>query len=114
MMMEKFIKFLGENGVNRNFELSKTSDENIKDIGSYFGVDLYQEIQLEKEKIARDKELKSKFNGKIVMDCVPDLEGKQLGDFIKSFRAQFSDTTLVSMDAEDIKNQILIHLKQTK
>jgi hypothetical protein len=60
-------------------------------IKNTFGVDLKHEMELLVIDTQVTEEIKYKFNGKDIMDMIPSLTGKDLGDNMKSFKDSFTD-----------------------
>lgn len=58
----------------------------VKFAEDYFGIEIVDQIDLWKKEVERDKEISAKFNGHIIMEHVPTLKGKELGNAITNFK----------------------------
>jgi len=100
-----FLEYI-ENHKNRKVSWGEPQ-KNLEVLKAYFGVDLKHEMDLLviKNKVA--EEIKSKFNGKLVMDNFPNLKGKELGDAMSSFKESFEDWEkyALSHTSEEIMNK---------
>lgn len=68
---------------------------------------------IEEKKDEIRQELASKVNGDIIMGLT-GLEGKELGQFIRTFRAKYDDDLLLKMSQYDIYDKITIHYKESE
>jgi hypothetical protein len=87
----KFLDYLHERNIDKNYPFFKNKDIYIEEIDSFFKTDLREkyDAHVEKQKIL--EEVSKKFNGKIVMDLIPELTGKELGDFIGSYKESYNE-----------------------
>ena len=67
------------------------TDIYLNELEDFFGVDLINEFSNLCHEVERDKIIKSKFNGNIIMERFPDLKGKALGESINGFKSMYSD-----------------------
>lgn len=69
----------------------ENKDFYVKYAESYFGIDIVSQIDLWKKEVERDKAIAEKFNGHIIMEHVPTLKGKELGQAITNFKKHIKD-----------------------
>lgn len=105
----KFVDWLVENKINHRPEFADRPYY-LPTILEYFPeAKLEEQLEQERLKEARDLEIARKFSGKLVMKLLPQLQGKELGEFIMKFKqsfVDFEDFVLSSSDAE-IEKRIL-------
>lgn len=90
--IQKFLEYLQEKQVTKTYDYLEDRDEYIPWIAENFpAANLIEQIEQEKELERIEKQIKSKFNGKLLMQLLPDLEGKKLGEFIVEFKQSFVD-----------------------
>jgi hypothetical protein len=63
----------------------------LNEVKDFFDVDLLEELNTFKDELRKEEIIKSKFNGKIIMEAYPNLRGKDLGKAIFDFKSQFTD-----------------------
>lgn len=63
----------------------------LNEMTEFFGVDLLEELEIFKNELEKEKVIKEKFNGKIIMDLYPDIKGKELGQTINGFKSSFDN-----------------------
>jgi len=80
-----FITWLKDNSIERSFEF--TSNEAKYDLINYHfpNINLIEYIKESDDIYKQKKLIKSKFNGNIVMNLIPNLNGKYLGKFMSNF-----------------------------
>ena len=71
------------------------------------------EWSLEEKKDEIKQELASKVNGDIIMSLT-GLKDKELGQFIRTFRAKYDDDWLLKMSREDVMVKITIHYEESE
>lgn len=106
----KFLDYLHERNIDKNFPFSKDKSVYIPMIESYFPesklakrVKTHQELQIKLQKISE------KFNGRVVMSLL-NYEGEVLGRFIgmfKSFYGSKFDDLILNSTQEAINNAII-------
>lgn len=69
------------------------------------------EIQQLKQRALQDQQLKAKFNGQRIQELT-QLNGKILGDFIKTFKFLYSDEELASRNQAEIDDLVLQHWRK--
>jgi hypothetical protein len=80
------------NQIDKRYEYLEDKHEYIDFIARSFPqVNLLEQIDREKEAEAREIVIKSKFNGKIVINLIPNLKDRELGKFIVDFKNSFDD-----------------------
>lgn len=68
----------------------KDKSEYLESIYEFFGRHIEDEVERFKELEVRRVEVASKYNGKLIMEKFPHLEGQSLGDSMKRFKDSFS------------------------
>ena len=87
-----FIRFLEDHGIEKAHAFEADRDRYIPHVAQHFPeAGLRDAIAAERAAEERDAVIRSKFDGNIVMQEVPGLSGKKLGEFIRQFRAQSPD-----------------------
>jgi hypothetical protein len=90
--MRKFIEYLEKKNIAAQYPFAEDRDEYIPMIANYFPeAGLREAIDAEKEKERRHLVIRDKFNGRVIMQLFPELQGKDLGRFIEQFKLQFKD-----------------------
>ena len=84
-----------------------------------FVFNLYPKIRKEAEILQSEYDLKkliaSKTNGNFLMELIPELKGKELGQFIfylKNNSIQLYSATVLTLSVEEIKDLVLSHYKE--
>ena len=84
-----------------------------------FVFNLYPKIRKEAEILQSEYDLKkliaSKTNGNFLMELIPELKGKELGQFIfylKNNSIQLYSATVLTLSGEEIKDLVLSHYKE--
>ncbi|MFW6226266.1 MAG: hypothetical protein ACOC3V_04855, partial [bacterium] len=89
---QQFLEYIEENNIYSNYNFKKNKSEYIEYINDYFPEsNLIENIEKIKDKDTENKELHSKFNGKLIMSIYPELKGKELGDMITNFQKSYED-----------------------
>ena len=104
--IQAFMEYLEENRVSKTYEFAEDRDEYISIIDAYFpAANLPALIAKEKEREKFVLAIKTKYNGRIIMEMFPGLEGKALGNFMVAFQNQWEDyeKTFYGLEAEEIK-----------
>ena len=90
--IQKFLEYLEKNNIQKTYQYLENKDDYLPFIAESFPeAKILEQIKEEKEKEKKAIEINAKFNGKIVMALIPELEGKVLGNFILNFKNQFDD-----------------------
>lgn len=99
----KFLEYI-EPYSDRVIEWGSDINEYLENVKNFFNKDLVEEMNIFKKEIETEKKIKSKFNGKLVMDKYPNLVGKELGYFIDLFKSSYTDFSSFVLDntEEDI------------
>ena len=98
--IQYFLTWLEKEGVTKRYQYLEDRDAYLPMIDECFpAANLLEAIAEEKKREAEVIEIRSKFNGRMVMELFPDLSGPSLGAFIKSFRESFSDPDQALFDA---------------
>jgi hypothetical protein len=107
--MRRFVEWLEEQGVSQKFEFEADRDAYLPMIAAFFPEGhLLEKIELERQREAYVLRVREKYSGQVIMRLFPDLQGKALGDFMRSFEAQWADheAVLAGMDGEEIADQL--------
>ena len=88
----EFLRFLEDRGIERAYAYEEDRDRYIPRVAEHFP-EANLEAAVARERVAEDRTrvLHSKFNGRIVMELLPHLRGKELGEFIRRFRDHHTD-----------------------
>ena len=108
--IQKFVEYLKKNKIVKNYPYLENREEYIPLLEQSFpNSNLIQNIKQEKKEEELTKQLITKFNGKIVIQLIPELSGKELGKFIVGFKEQFKDFQefVLRNNSEEIKANIL-------
>lgn len=107
--MRKFIEYLEQTGITTEYPFAEDRDEYLPMIANFFpGAGLREAIAQEKEKERRNLIIREKFNGRLIMQLFPDLQGKVLGSFIEQFKSDFDDFEgeMLEMTPEEISGRL--------
>jgi len=90
--IQKFIQYIEKNNITKTYNYLENKAEYISWIDrSFLKVNLIEQIKREKIEEERIKQIIAKFSGKKVIKLITELSGKELGEFIISFKDRFSD-----------------------
>jgi hypothetical protein len=90
--IQTFIEYLETNKIDRTYNYLENRDAYLPWLQEIFPeARLDDRLAKEKEKERIIKLVKVKFNGKLIMELLPDLQGKILGEFIVKFKQQYND-----------------------
>lgn len=90
--IQEFLAYLQQHQIDKAYQYLENRDEYIPWIASKFpAAQLPEKIAQENAKAARAIAIKAKFNGEHLMELLPNLAGKELGQFILLFKQQFTD-----------------------
>jgi hypothetical protein len=105
----KFVSWLKEKGVSQRPEFLERSAYLPMIIEYFPEVDLEEQLHEEHLKEQRDLVISHKFNGKLVMKLLPQLEGKELGTFIMNFKASFEnfEDFVLSSSESEVEKKVL-------
>lgn len=88
----EFLSFLERENITRTYDYEKDRDHYIPLVAEHFPeVDLPGAVEAERVAEKRVEVIRKKFSGRIIMELYPELRGKELGEFIRLFRAQSDD-----------------------
>jgi len=68
-----------------------TVEDYVKMAEEFFGLNIVSQINLWKKEVERDKAIAEKFNGHKIMEEIPNLKGKELGNAITNFKRYMSE-----------------------
>lgn len=109
----KFLDYINNNAIVKNYPFVKEKEIYLPMIDEFFKTDLQTSYKNHIEEQIKLEEVSKKFNGKIVMELIPELTGKELGKFILTYKMglePFVDNIL-SMNQDEINEDILLHYK---
>lgn len=107
--IQAFLEYIEVNQLSKSYAFLKR-DEYIPRIAEYFPeANLIAQLAEEKQREVYVNAIRAKYNGKVIMQLIPALSGKQLGLFMKDFQAQFKDyeATLYALDVAEIQIQLM-------
>ena len=107
--MRRFVQWLEERGISQRFEFVADRDFYLPMIAAFFPEgNLLGKIGQERQREAYVLQLREKYSGQVIMRLFPDLQGKALGDFMRSFEAQWVDheAVLAGMEPSEIVEQL--------
>lgn len=110
--MRKFLRWLDENPIAGTERSLTHRDDALPMIDAAFPeARLLDAIETESALEARANIVRAKFSGKTVMTLFPQLEGKALGEFIRTFKESFDDfaAELAEMSPEAIESALRHH-----
>ena len=92
-----------------------TSEEKEEFVISHFPV-LKEGIDFENHKYLVQLSVKRKFNGNLIISLIPELEGKELGDFISAYKQSIEgfDSFIINSNEDDLNISILEFHKRFK
>ena len=106
----KFLEYIEKNASNKLFDFKKKS-EYLPLINETFPeTDLINKINKLDEKDKINKQLSEKLNGRLIMEWIPSLKDKALGDVIREFRnfhGNKYEETVLKQSSEELKNYFL-------
>jgi hypothetical protein len=102
-----FLNYIKDNGINTKYSFSEDKDWYLETIALCFPeAQLMDRICLLKQKDEHAKMVAEKFNGEIVMEWLPELKGKELGQAIGKFKDYWGedfDSYIANLPIEVIK-----------
>lgn len=113
---QQFLEFIKTENINKTYSFKKKEDY-ILDIAEYFPEsDLINKLKELEIKDGQNKEMNSKFNGKLVMSMYPDLKGKELGNMITNFMKSFDNYRdfVLQNTSEEIMNKFQIFYEKER
>jgi hypothetical protein len=87
----KFLDYLEEKKIEKNYPFDKNKDIYIEEIDAFFKTDIRSKYDAHVEKQIKLEKVSKKFNGKLVMNLLPELSGKELGSFIGEYKGLYGD-----------------------
>lgn len=108
--MQKFVEYLHEKKIDKTYEYFENRDDYLPWITENFPeANLIEKIQAEKQREEIANQIKAKFNGKLLMQLLPQLKGKELGEFIIKFKENFLDfDTFILDNSQQTINEAII------
>lgn len=108
--IRKFIDFLKENNITKEYKFKKRYEYFDFIVENFPEANLPEKLKTFKLQYERGKFIKSKFNGRIIMEMYPNLVGEELGEFIVKFKNQFDEFDLYVEKSS--KATIRSHIKE--
>lgn len=108
--IQKFLEYLQENQITKTYDYLENREEYLFWIAEKFPeANLIEQIEREKELERIANQIKSKFNGTLLINLLPELEGKRLGKFIVGFKKNFADfeTFILQSSQAEINRKII-------
>ncbi len=108
--IQKFIEYIEKNKITKTYNYLENRAEYIPLIDRSFPqANLIEKIERENTEEQITKQIIAKFSGKLVIKLIPELQGKELGEFIVSFKNKFEDfrSFVLANSQEEIDRQIL-------
>ena len=108
-----FLNYLKDNNINTKYPFEKEKLTYLPMIAEYF-IESGLRIKLAKlqEEDRQNKIISQKFNGDMVMQWLPNLQGKELGAAMSKFKNTFSDDNfnsyILNSNFEEIKNFFML------
>ena len=105
--IQKFLQYLEERNIERSFPSDEPKESFIPLIEAHFpGIALAEAVALEHRKEDEANQICAKFNGKLLMEWYPSLEGKALGQFMTKFMEDIPHERLLEMTADDVESEV--------
>ncbi len=104
-----FLEYIQTNRIDRIYSYLDNRDDYIPLLNEQFAeARLSERINEEKDKERIINLVKAKFNGKLIMELLPNLQGKALGEFIVKFKQQYEnfDEFILTNGQENIDRAI--------
>jgi hypothetical protein len=105
----KFLDYLEEKKIEKNYPFDKNKDIYIEEIDTFFRTDIRSKYDAHVEQQIKLENASKKFNGKIVMNLLPKLSGKELGSFIGDYKGSYGDDfidVVLKRTEEEIKQDV--------
>jgi hypothetical protein len=112
--IQKFLAYLASHQITKEYHYLENRDDYLPQIAAQFpAADLLNQINGEHQLEARAIAFKAKFNGDRLMQLLPGLSGKALGEFIVKIKGQSPDfEEYVLMTEQAVIDQQIIDLYQ--
>lgn len=107
----RFVAFLQAQHIDKTYKHLENKDDYLPMIADFFKgeIDLMGVIAQEQTREREAEQVRQKFNGKLIMQWFPQLEGKTLGSFIQQFKQQWQSESefeaWVLVNAADVVEQ---------
>lgn len=105
--MSRFVDWLDAHDVQQVFEPGDRGSLLSRIDAAFPEAGLLEWIAAEQQAEARALRLRARFSGTLVRAWIPELQGKELGRFIKAFRAAHSDEALLAMEPDGVRQAVL-------
>ncbi len=88
-----FLNYIKDNGITTRYEFKKDKEEYLPEINAKFPeANIVEKLNKLKELDDMNKLVSEKFNGNLIMEIIPELSGKELGDVITRFKGSYGDS----------------------
>jgi len=107
--MRRFVEWLDAEGITQSYTFLEDRDAYLPAINDFFPeAKLLEKIEQERARETVLTQLREKYSGKIVMQLFPELQGVELGAFMRSFQAQWEDyeVALNELSAAEIQSSL--------
>lgn len=108
--VQKFIDYLADNQIVKSYNYLEKKSDYLPIIQTFFPeIDLKQQIAKEEELEKIASQVQQKFNGNLIMQWIPELSGKELGQFIFDFKSQFTDFEefILNTSIDEIQQKVI-------
>ena len=109
----KFLKYLEENNIDQRFPFADDKSAYLPMIDRAFPeVKFMEKLEKLREEDELNKKLAEKFNGRLVMEWLPNLKGKELGNAMSNFKKTLKETyndTILDNSTEELHKLFLEH-----
>lgn len=115
--IQKFIEYLEKNKITKKYNYLENRAEYIPLIHRSFPeAKIRDRIEQEKIPEAINVQIKTKFNGQLIIKLIPGISGKELGDFILEFKNKFENFSefILKHSSEEIEREILNYYRSSR
>lgn len=106
-----FLEYVNSKVNLKSYEFKKNKDEYLPMIDEYFPeAKLIEKLEFLKAEDILNQQASEKFNGTIIMEMLPELEGKELGLAIRNFKESINGSYrdfILNTNIDDIKSQFI-------
>jgi len=115
---QQFLTYINEHKPISKFEFSKNKEDYIQMINEYFPeANFLEKLAKIKKTDGENQLIKTKFNGRIIMELYPYLKGKQLGEVIgwyKNFLGEAYRRFMLNSTPEEVKSHFKLWFTKYK
>lgn len=103
----EFLEYVENKGVDNKFIFHRDKDIHLPIINDYFPeAKLFKKLDELDERDEINRKLNAKLNGHLIMEWIPGLKGKELGDVIRAYKENLGDryeNVVLSLEPENVK-----------